>query len=123
MSNENTVVNFTGTVESVEKELIPRLYIGRIKSDNGEYLVEMDLHKDLKVYEPGTRVEVTISKTMPNYKDGVDLVAKGTVVSIRNDGDYTAYLISIGGLLFILKSKKKLDLAPTEKLYIKITEV
>ena len=123
MSNENIVVNFTGVVESIEKELIPRLYIGRIKSDNGEYLVEMDIHKDLKTYEPGTRVEVTISRTTPNYQDGVDLVAKGIVVSIRNEGDYTAYLVSIGGLLFILKSKKKLSLAPTEKLYIKITEI
>jgi len=123
MSDENIVVNFTGTVESVEKELIPRLYVGRIKSDNGEYLVEMDLHKDLKVYEPGTRVEVTVSRSTPNYQDGVDLVAKGTVVSIRNEGDYIAYLISIGGLLFILKSKKKLNLAPTEKLYIKVAEI
>ena len=123
MSNEDTIVNFTGIVESVEKELIPKLYIGRIRSDDDEYLVEMDLHKDLKVYEPGTRVEVTISKSTPGYQDGVDLVARGTVVSTRSEGGYTAYLVSIGGLLFVLRSKKKLDLAPTEKLYIKISEV
>ncbi len=123
MSGESRVVSFTGVVESVEKELIPRLYIGRIVSDDGKYVVEMDLHSELIVFKPGTRVEVTLTRDIPSYKDGVDLVARGTIVSIKSENEYTSYLISIGGLLFILKSKDSLNLSPTEKVYIKISEI
>jgi len=123
VSGESRVVSFTGVVESVEKELIPRLYIGRIVSDDGKYVVEMDLHSELIVFKPGTRVEVTLTRDIPSYKDGVDLVARGTIVSIKSENEYTSYLISIGGLLFILKSKDSLNLSPTEKVYIKISEI
>jgi len=121
-AEESSIVSFTGTVEAVEKELIPRLYLGRIRSNDNEFIVEMDMHSDLVVYKPGTQVVVELSRTKPQYREGIDFVAKGTLVSIKRENDYISYLISIGGLLFILKSRKELNISPTEKIYIKVAE-
>ena len=119
----DTVVEFKGKVESVEPELIPKMFLARIRSLDGDYEVEMDLHKDLVLYEPGAEVEVTVSRSLPQYKDGEDFVGRGTVVTMREEGDKNAVLISIGGLLFIIRSKEKLGLNPTEKVYIKVSRV
>ncbi|WP_269082823.1 DNA-directed RNA polymerase subunit G [Pyrodictium occultum] len=117
------IAQFRGRVESVERELIPRMFLARIKSLDGVYEVEMDIHRDLVVYEPGTEVEVTVSRELPAYKDGEDLVGRGTVVSMKDEGGRKAVLISLGGLLFILRSSKELDVKPTEKLYVKVSKL
>ncbi|ABM80331.1 DNA-directed RNA polymerase subunit G [Hyperthermus butylicus] len=114
------IVAFEGTVVSVEPELIPKLYVTRIKSNNGEYEVEMDTHSELIVFKEGDNVLVELSRSVPEYRDGVDFVGRGTVVSIKRDGETYAALISMGGLLFIIRSRKELDLAPVEKVYVKV---
>ncbi|BEP18589.1 hypothetical protein PYJP_19410 [Pyrofollis japonicus] len=121
MPEQEEIVKFTGIVEDIEKELIPRLFIARIKSDDNEYIVEMDMHKDLILFNKGSRVEVVLSRSTPSYRDGVDFVGVGTVVSKRKEDDNSiAFLVSIGGLLFKIKSRKELDLEPTERIYVKI---
>jgi DNA-directed RNA polymerase subunit G len=120
MPEQEEIVKFTGTVEDIEKELIPRLFIARIRSDDSEYIVEMDMHKDLILFNKGSRVEVVLSRATPSYKDGIDFVGVGTVVSKRKEDDTTAFLISIGGLLFKIKSRKELSLEPTERIYVKV---
>lgn len=117
----DTIVEFKGRVESVEPELIPKMFLARIKSLDGNYEVEMDLHKDLVVYGPGTEVEVTVSRSLPKYKDGEDFVGRGTVVTMKDEGGKKAVLISIGGLLFIIRTGEKLELTPTEKVYVKVS--
>lgn len=115
------IVAFKGTVVSVERELIPKMYIARIRSDDGAYEVEMDTHEDLIVFREGEAVEVVVSKSVPEYRDGVDFVGRGTVVSKRKEGDNRyAVLISIGGLLFIVRSSSELPIMPTEKVYVKV---
>lgn len=117
------IVEFKGKVESLEPELIPKMFLAKIKSFDGDYEVEMDLHKDLVIYEPGTEIEVTISKDTPEYKEGEDFVGYGTVVSTKEEDGKFAALVSMGGLLFIIRSKKKLNINPVEKVYIKISKL
>jgi DNA-directed RNA polymerase subunit G len=114
------LLSFTGSVVSVEKELIPKMYVARIVSDDGAYEVEMDTHEDLIVFKEGDRVEVEVSRDVPEYRDGVDFVGRGTVVSKRREKDKHAMLISIGGLLFIVRTSSELPIMPTEKVYVKV---
>ena len=114
------LVSFEGEVVDVEKELIPKMFIARIRSSDGSYEVEMDTHSDLIVFEKGSRVLVEITRGVPDYRDGVDFVGRGTVVSKRVEGEKHATLISIGGLLFIIRTPKELPVLPTDKVYVKV---
>jgi len=114
------LVSFRGSVVSVEKELIPKMYITRIVSDDGSYEVEMDTHEDLIVFRGGDQVEVEVSREVPQYRDGIDFVGRGTVISKRAEGGKHATLISIGGLLFIVRTPNELPILPTEKVYVKV---
>ncbi len=130
----STVLEFTGTVEDLEKELIPKIYKARIVSDDGIYTVEMDLHEEVKVYPKGTRVRFRITKQIPDY-DPEDFVGKATLVSTRvrsvsgeseKEVKYKEYLLSIGGLIVILKIKgleHDPQLKPLDKVYIHIKEL
>ena len=117
---ENPLVKFNGKVISVEKELIPNIFLVKIVDENKEYIVEMDMHKDVFTLHEGDTVSVSITREIPSYRDGIDYVARGTVMSTKKSEDKYSYLISIGGLLFVVHSSKELNLPPTEKVYVKI---
>jgi DNA-directed RNA polymerase subunit G len=121
--SSSKLLSFRGSVVSVEKELIPKMYITRIVSDDGSYEVEMDTHEDLITFKEGDRVEVELSRDIPQYRDGVDFVGRGTVVSKRVQNSKHATLISIGGLLFIVKTPEELPILPTEKVYVKVAPI
>ncbi len=112
------IVEFEGRVTRVEKELIPKMHVARIEDPNGDYVVEMDLHEDLFMLQEGETVVFRVERELGEYRDGVDLVGRATVASMKKEGDRYAYLLSIGGLLVVIRSAKKLDLTPTEKVYV-----
>ena len=69
----------------------------------------------------GEELEMVTSKNLPKYKDGVDLCARGVVVSIK-DKDQKRIVISLWGYLVIIKPNDpsildKLDLKPSDEIY------
>ena len=112
------VVEFKGRVTEVRRELIPKMHVARIEDERGVFEVEMDLHEDLLMLKPGDRVVFRVEKELGEYRDGVDLVGRATVASTRTEEGRYAYLLSIGGLLVMLRSRERLDLSPTEKVYV-----
>ena len=112
------VVEFEGRVTQVRRELIPKMHVARIEDERGVFEVEMDLHEDLLMLKPGDRVVFRVERELGEYRDGVDLVGRATVASTRVDDGRYAYLLSIGGLLVMLRSRERLNLSPTEKVYV-----
>jgi len=118
------LVSFRGVVKGLHRETIPKILLARIESDDGRYTVEMDMHRDLVVYPEGSRVEFVLSRELPEYRDGVDFVARATFVTVREaEGGAKKYLFSIGGLLLILYTAEELPIQPTEKLYVKLARI
>ena len=118
-----SLLEFTGTVVELEKELIPKLRKARIVSEDSSMIVEMDLHEDLVVYEKGRRLKIGIFDGVPDYRDGIDLVMSAYHVSKRETGEREEHLFSAGGLLFkISLPKNVLNVAPLQKVYIKVEE-
>ncbi len=121
------VLRFRGRVDSVTQENIPEILLGRIISEDGKHVVKMDLHKELFVLREGQKVEFQLSKSIPDYRDGIDFVGRATVVSIkRNEGldpseeKQWIHILSIGGLLVVLYEDEPLPLTPTEKVYVRV---
>ncbi len=119
------LLDFRGKVVEVRKQLIPKMYVTVVEDDSGKARIEFDTHQDLVVYREGERLQVTISKEVPEYREGEDYVVRATLVSTRqNEGGGSAYLFSAGGLLFIVELREgSLDVIPTEKYFIRIARV
>ena len=112
------VLRFTGRVTRVERELIPHVNLVRIEDEGGEYVVEMDAHEEVLQLREGDRVVFRVERRLGSYRDGVDFVGRATVASMKREDGGWAYLLSIGGLLVLIHSRRELDLAPTEKVYV-----
>lgn len=117
------IVHFKGVVESLTRELIPKIYLARIRDDEGKYVVEMDLHEELFVVPKGAKVEFSISREKPDYRDGIDFLGRATFVTKRKIDEHNQYLFSIGGLLVIVTTKEELDIKPVEKVYVKLAQI
>jgi len=117
------IIHFKGTVESLDRELIPRVYLARIRDDEGKYVVEMDLHEELFVVPEGAKVEFSISREMPDYRDGIDFLGRATFVSKRKVNEYNQYLFSMGGLLVVITTKEEINVKPVEKVYVKLAQI
>ncbi len=121
------LLEFRGVVERVEEELIPKLFKARIVSEDGRVAVEMDLHKELVVYSEGEKLLVGIYDSLPEYREGEDLVMRAYHVSTReaeNAEGVEEHLFSAGGLLFkISVPKGSLKVEPVQLVYIKIARV
>ena len=93
------ILKFTGVVESLSKGEIPKVYIATITSDDGVYRTTMDVHEDLKVFDEGDKVEISISTKLPNYVKGKDFVGRGVLYVRRIVSEGVMKIqISIGGL-------------------------
>jgi len=121
------LLSFQGSVSEVVQENIPEILLGRIVSDDGKYVVKMDLHKYVFTLQEGDRVEFTLSIDVPPYREGIDFVGRATVVKVsENEGldpsedKNWVHILSIGGLLVVIYSDEKLPIQPTQKLYVKV---
>ncbi len=115
------VVSFEGRVESLEQERIPEILLATITPIDGrECEVQMDEHKELFVTPEGSRVLFQLTRDLPEYKDGVDFVGRATVVTVREREGVWEHILSIGGLLVVIRCKDRLPITPTEKLYVRV---
>ena len=111
-----------GIIENVRKQLIPKMYVATFVDKENNVIIEFDVHEDLVVYKPAQKVSVTISKSLPEYKEGEDYVVHATVAAIKREENKFKYLLSAGGLLFVVITENELQLTPTEKVYVKVSE-
>ncbi len=116
----NGVVEIKGVVKAVAKQLIPKMYVTVVEDNDGN-IVEFDTHSDLVLYREGEQLSILVSQDKPDYQEGEDFLGRGTIVSIKREGDKYRMLVSIGGLLFMFTLNSEPPFQPTEKVYIKIT--
>ncbi len=120
MSTEE-LLSFEGRVESLEQERIPEIMLATITPLLGEGCeVQMDQHKELFITPEGSRVLFQVTRSVPEYRDGVDFVGRATVVTVRQREDFWEHILSIGGLLVVIRCRERLPLQPTEKVYIRV---
>lgn len=114
-------MELTCRVEEITPLRVPRVYRvrGVCEGEVGE--VEIELHEDV-VSTPSKGDLMTVSIT--NSKETClshYFCAHGYVVSNTPIGEINRVIISLYGLLVILKSKKPLELKPPEHLYVGVT--
>ncbi len=112
-------------VESLERSRLPNIFMLRMKCVDG-IEITMDIHREVNVVDQGMNTEFTISKTLPQYRDGVDFVARGYVITKRESDEYVKVLISLWGFLVVLQvPHAKSDLVeflnPMDEIYVKIS--
>ena len=119
------LLSIVGRVLEVAKGYIPRVDVARIVSEDGSITITMDVHKDIRVFDEGDTIELSLFNKEPEYVYGVDLCAKAIVVAIRDIDERNAKLtLSIGGLLLIIQGSKNIiseeNFKPLMELYIRI---
>jgi len=107
-------------VEDVEALRVPRVYRVKASCRNG-LSMEIELHEDIIAQPSKGRsivVEVTEDKgkCLEHY-----FCAHGYVVSNTQIGDVNRVVISLNGLLTILKTREALGFKPMDKIYLGIT--
>jgi len=107
-------------VEDVEALRVPRVYRVKASCKNGSSM-EIELHEDIITQPSKGRsivVEVTEDrgKCLEHY-----FCAHGYVVSNTQIGDVNRVVISLNGLLAILKTQEALGFKPMDKVYLGIT--
>jgi len=123
-----SIVEFKGKVESIKPGEIPKILIANIISNDNTYNIIMDVHEEVKTIDEGDNVEVIISKNLPEYKKGIDFVAKATAFLIKSIGkNAVKILLSIGGLqVQLIAPKDKIPLDKDElpvDVFIKISKI
>ena len=86
-----------GVVSSIKKSTIPYTNIMTIMCNNNKK-IEMLIHDELLNFMINEPVEVVISETLPEYKDGVDLCGHATFY--KDEGEKK--LFSIGGFIVVV---------------------
>lgn len=117
------VYSGTGVIVDVRKQVIPKMYVATFTDKENNVTIEFDVHEDLVIYKQGQKVSIAISKTLPEYRDGVDYVARAVVASIKREEETFKYLLSAGGLLFMVTSPRELPLAPMERVYVRVSVI
>ena len=119
------LLSIVGRVLEVAKGYIPRVDVAKIVSEDGSITITMDVHKDIRVFDEGDTIELSLFNKEPEYVYGVDFCAKAIVVAIRDIDERNAKLtLSIGGLLLIIQGSKNIiseeNFKPLMELYIRI---
>lgn len=94
-----------GVVKSVTKSLIPQVYL--VSVEGSDVRATFDVHKSLLLRElnVNSKVRITLSKSKPEYRSGVDLVMRGYIMSKKtSEGQAIKLLVSLWGYLLILES-------------------
>lgn len=97
---------------------IPKIRI--LELEGSKYSITMDMHEELAGFSKGDILELVISTEKPEYREGVDLCARGVVVGFK--GEERRILISLWGYLAILRPKERvnpesLGIKPTDQVY------
>lgn len=105
-------------VVDVRSSRIPRIRL--LELEGKEFSVTMDMHEELVSFGKGDLLELVISTEKPEYREGVDLCARGVVVGFK--GEERRILISLWGYLAVLRPKRPagpepLGMRPTDHVY------
>jgi len=102
------VLVLSGRVASIKPSKIPRISIAVIKGDN--FNITMDVYDELRTFDAGDKVTITVSKNMPEYEEGRDFCAKGFLMARKKAGeDKSKLLISLWGLLVSMEIPRNMD--------------
>jgi len=113
-----------GRVTEVTKSHIPNVTVYSI--DCGDIKVRFDVQSKLVRLKSGDEVVVTISKHTPNYERGVDFVAWGYVISLKQGETLFKMIISLWGYIAIVEANKQEFLSGfsfMDKVYFKISKL
>ncbi|MEM1935645.1 MAG: DNA-directed RNA polymerase subunit G [Sulfolobales archaeon] len=111
-----------GRITEVAKSLIPNVTIYTI--DCGDVKIKFDVQSKLVRLKSGDEVVITISKHLPNYEKGVDFVAWGYVMSLKQGESLFKMVISLWGYIVIVETNKQELLSGfnfMDKVYFKIS--
>ncbi len=103
-----TNVSFKGRVVKIEESRVPQVYIVTIEGEGRR--LKADIHKELMLFKEGDKVEVVVSKSLPEYREGEDYCGKGHMFSKRAESrEKIKLLVSLGGFLNVIEVPRKED--------------
>lgn len=118
-------LEIVGKVSEVTKSYIPNVMIYTV--DCGDIKVRFDAHSRLLRLKQGDSVAISISKELPPYNKGVDLVMWGYVISVKNvDEQLFKIVLSLWGFIVIVESSKRELLSGfnvMDKVYFKVVKL
>ncbi len=127
---EEGILEVDAVVKKLERSKIPRVFIATI--EDGGLKITLDLVKDLLVFKEGDKVRVTLSRNLPKFEEGRDLLIWGYVLSKkvirRKEEPRKTYklLISLWGYLMVIESKTdnvNNAFSIMDKVYLKISVI
>lgn len=122
MKKGRKVLEFKGIVKSIKKGEVAHIEVITIASDDESYEIFLDVHEKLRVFNKGDKVVFAIHGSRPRFNPD-DFVGKGTVFKLSKENGHHKLLISIGGLLLMLKSKEKINkIKVGDEVYVKISK-
>ncbi|MEL9909011.1 MAG: DNA-directed RNA polymerase subunit G [Desulfurococcus sp.] len=107
------------TVNEIQQLRVPSTY--RLKLSCNTVSMEVELHGDVV---PQPRISASIDVEITRDKEKClekYFCANGYVVSTSRIGDTYRTVISLHGLLVVIKSPSQLDLRPMDKIYFGLT--
>ena len=111
------------SVKDMQRSYIPNVYIAEM--DCGDVHIKMDIHEEVRTFDPGDDVAVVISKEVPSYKEGADYVATGYVVTFRDlENSRRKMIVSLWGFVVVVEAPSELftEFSPMDKVYMKISK-
>lgn len=110
-------------VKDMQRSYIPNVHIAEM--DCGDVHIKMDIHEEVRTFNPGDNVAVVISKDMPSYREGVDYVANGYVVAFRDlENSRKKMIVSLWGFIVVVEAPSEFltEFNPMDKVYMKISK-
>ncbi len=118
MGNEQKVSIVCEDV-SIEKSLIPQIYLLKAQCDNKVSLT-MDVHEEFNIFEGSSKILVEFLKEKPLCGDN-EFCGQGYLFYRRRKDNNTITLISIGGFIVRLEGDNLLgNIGIMEKIYVKV---
>jgi len=100
---------------------MPHVY--RVHSICGDIEIIIEMHDDLLIISRGEKLSVEMGLDKEKCLQH-EFCGKGHVVSVTKLGDKYRVIISIGGLLVVVKNlKEKPPLSPVQELYVALSRI
>lgn len=116
---EKRLTDYECSVMDVEKLKLPKVYRAHAKC--GDMDMDIEMHEDLMVLNKDDEITVSVTGDKEYCLEG-EFCGKGYVVSTTQLDDTYRVVISIGGLLLVLKNlSKPPELGVMEEIYVRIS--
>jgi len=123
------VIEGEGKIKQIEKSKLPRIVI--ITAEFNGLVARFDLHEELlNGLKVGDKVRLSLTREKPEFKEGVDIVLWGYVMSKKkaiNEVKETInkLLVSLWGYLLVLESKEDIlqSFSIMDRVYFKVSKL